>query len=726
MKIQQRSLQNRPSLTIQTWGIILLFSLLIIQPVRAQVQAELETARVMMGRVWCGVTANGGKGNFDYRAGFFPNDYDIIGVRGQYRDAWGGAGFKLTTTNWWDPVYPDSLHRVAIYGPTNEYMPKGKVVERMTNYVRYTYPQQIIDFEAVELEGFGTCDPDQFGDMTCDQIVEVTTENILEVQLHRKIMAWSQNFNNDYVIVDVVFTNVSGDTLPDFYINIESNGENTYRSYGTNPAPGAGENFDPATTWQHHYGGRVGDTLRVFYEYSADDPDVTGDNMGAPVLSQGGRLINAKFIWYSILHASREPYTDPAEDEDDFLQPRVTYIGKANLIPYDESSDEFGSKNFWAIRGGYSDYFPMSGETWPGTYHGGNSDEQGSADYAAHPAGTHQKNNSKMWSSFGPYRFDPGEKIRLVLANGYSGLSIQMADSIGEQWLEGTLEEPPDIPDAHTGYFPANFVFPTGATEMDKCKDRWISTGIDSVMQSAWRAKWNFEHNYQIPQAPPPPETVEITGLGTGVEIKWTDPDAESMPNFAGYRIMRRISNRDTVFYEEVYSSGPDDKAAEHLYVDKDVLIGAQYYYYIQAKARIAEDDPNADPTTRGKIIYSGRALHPNVSWINPPYFSQDDLSKIRIVPNPYNINDPLLQAQGWPDGRGIQFMNLPATATIKIYTENGDLVQVIKHESPVDSGYELWNMITRNQQVISSGVYIAVFQKPGGESSIQKFLVVR
>jgi hypothetical protein len=34
--------------------------------------------------------------------------------------------------------------------------------------------------------------------------------------------------------------------------------------------------------------------------------------------------------------------------------------------------------------------------------------------------------------------------------------------------------------------------------------------------------------------------------------------------------------------------------------------------------------------------------------------------------------------------------------------------------------------MITRNQQVISSGVYIAVFEKPSGEISHQKFLVIR
>ncbi len=709
---------------LQLLLITLLLISIVVQKANSQTQPEFEKALIKMGHVWCGVTANGDKGNFDYRAGFFPNDYDILGVRGQYRDAWAGAGFKLATTNWVDPN--DSLHAVAIYGPTNEFMPIGKVIVPMTNYIRYQYPTEVVDFKEGELEDFGTYDPSQFGEHTYDQIVEVTTENILDVQLHRKILAWSQNYNNDYIIVDVVFTNVSEDTLKDFYINIESNGNNTFRSNGSNPSPAAGERFNPATTWQHYYGGRVGDTLRVFYEYSADDPDVPGDNMGAPAPSQGGRLLNAKFIWYSILHASKEPYDNPADDLDDFLQPKITYIGKGNLIPYNEQGDEFGSKNFWALRGAYSDFFPMSGETWPGTYHGGNSDEQGSADYASHPAGTHQANDSKMWSTFGPYTFAPDKKIHLVYASGYSGLNLIMAKEVGNKWLNETLEDPPGIPDPQTGYFPSNFVYPPDATEIDKRKDRWLSTGIDSVMKSAYRAKWNFEHDYKIPKAPPPASRIEITGLGTGVEIKWVDLEAEAMPNFAGYRIMRRISNRDTVFYEEIYSSGPEDKADEHLYVDKEVLIGAQYYYYVQSKAKIAEDDQNADPTTRGKIVYSGRVLHPNIYWINPPHYSQDDLANIRIVPNPYNINDPLLVEHGFTDQRAIQFFNLPGKVTIKIFTENGDLVQTIDHDSPVSSGYENWDMITRNQQVISSGVYIAVFQKPNGEVAHQKFIVVR
>ncbi|MDZ7722645.1 MAG: hypothetical protein U5R06_07470 [candidate division KSB1 bacterium] len=642
-----------PLLTVMVAALIAGSSALI-----AQTQPELEKAQIRMGHVWCGVTANGGKGNFDYRAGFFPNDYDILGVRGQYREAWAGGGFQLTTTNWVDPL--DSLHIAAIYGPTNEFRPIGKVVEPMTNFIRYTYPEETVDFQTVDLEPFGAHAPEQFGEETYDQVLKVTTENILGVEVKRKIMAWTQNFHNDYILVDVTLTSVIDSTLYDFYINMKLNGENTFRSNGNNPSPAAGERFDPAVTWQHYYGGRVGDSLRVFYEYSADEPEETGDDMGAPAPSQGGRLLNPNYIWYSILHASETPFSDPSEDQDDFLQPRVTYIGKDNLIPYNEQGDEFGSKNYWAIRGGYSEFWPMTGNTWPNTFHGGNSDEMGSADYASHPGGSHQAGNSKMWSSFGPYTLEPGKSIRIVYASGYTGLSLEMAKQVGEQWLEETLKDPPGIPNERSGYFPDNFVFPQGATEMDKIKDRWLSTGIDSVMKSASRAKWNFKQKYQVPQAPPPPSMVEITGLGTGVEIRWSNSGAEEMDNFAGHRIMRRISNMDTVFYQEIYRTSPDDKADEHLYVDKDVLIGAQYYYYIQAIARIPENDLKAHPTSRGKLIYSSRVLEPNIYWINPPHFSQQDLNKIRIVPNPYNINDPLLVEQGFTDQRAIQFFNLP------------------------------------------------------------------
>lgn len=698
--------------------------LLFCASVNAQ---DSKFALMKMGQYFIGVTDNADKQTFNFTTGFFPNDYNIISDRGQHGDANNGSGFRLGVVRYWFNPYTNLQDTIPIYGPVSEFNPSGTIINPLTNYIRYRYPQQVIEFNDVELEDFGTYDPAQFGDETFDQVVTSTVEYIYGIQMHRKVMSWSQQYNDNYIIFDVEFENKSDDTFDSLYISMQNNQQNTHMSYGRNPIIPASERYNNRITWQHYYGAEVGDSLRVFYEYSADDPDQSGDNMGAPVISQQGRLAGPDIFFRTVLHASQEPYTNEAADVDDFTQPKITYMGNANNIPSNQGGeDQFGSTNAWALVGGYSDYFPKQGNVWPGTHHGGNNDEIGVSDFSQFPAGTKTSINCKMYTVFGPYHMEPGQKVRIVYAVGFDGIGIKKGKEVGLKWLRNTLEEPPALPDPEKGYFPANFAYPVGATEMDKRKDRWISTGIDSVMKTAYRAKWNFDHGYKIPLAPPPPEELSVLGLGEGVEIKWKASEAESRDNFAGYRIMRRVSNADTVYYQPVYESDANDVGIEHTYYDKDVLFGAVYYYYVQSKAKIDENDLNADPTSRGKMMYSSRLLVPNIDNVNPPRPSSDDMSKIRIVPNPYNINDPLLDAYGYTDQRGLNFFNLPGIVTIKIFTENGDLIQTIVHDDPSESGLYTWNMITSSQQVINSGIYIAVFEKPNGEISYQKFIVVR
>ena len=595
------------------WFSALIFLLLSVS-FQAQTTPEGAVALMKMGKLWAGVTANGGNATFEYRAGFFPNDYGILAQRGQYAEGWTAAGIRLATTNWYNPdPLVDSVEPASVYRMVNEYLPRGKVLEPMTNFIRYKYPEQVIDFENVDVTDMGEYNPDFVGfqNHTYDQSVHVKNEHLFGVTIDRKILSWSQTYHDNYIVSDVVFTNETDQTWENFYITFWEDTYNIYFSNGSNPAPSGNEEIRPEITWQHYHGGRPGDTLktfaggkvngdlRVYYEYSADDPRTPGDDMGTPITSQGGRLIYPNMAFYTILHASKEPYTNPADDVDDFMQPRVTYTGKATQIPYNEANDQFGSSNFYAVRGGYSGDYSMDqfnsqfGNTFENTYHGLNTDELGTSDYTDYVAGYYGGSHEKT-VSFGPYTFEPGEKIHIVWASGTAGIGYEKGQEIGRKWLNGTLQDPPNMPDPETGWLPSNFKFPAGATDMDKKKDRWLSMGIDSVMLAADRAKWNYDHNYNVPLAPPPPDRVEITGFGDGVEIKWTDPEAENMSTFAGYRIMRRVSALDTIYYEPIYDSGPGDKAAEHIYKDQTVLFGAKYYYYIQAKAKIGENDQNA------------------------------------------------------------------------------------------------------------------------------------
>jgi hypothetical protein len=111
-------------------------------------------------------------------------------------------------------------------------------------------------------------------------------------------------------------------------------------------------------------------------------------------------------------------------------------------------------------------------------------------------------------------------------------------------------------------------------------------------------------------------------------------------------------------------------------------------------------------------------------------------LSGIRIVPNPYNIAAPGMQYPGEPDK--IMFLNIPGHCTIRIYTENGDLINTISHEN--GSGDEAWNSITSSRQVVVSGVYIVHFTVTAdyndpvtgelkykqGDTSFQKLIIIR
>jgi hypothetical protein len=731
---------------------IALFNICIILFFAFQIlEAQQKTTTMRVGRFWTGITESGYRGMATYTSGFFPNDYNIVAIRSQYEECNAGSGFTIATRMFNNPYKTDTVlwpkgpvDTIAVYGLINDFLKNGKVTSPMTSYIRYRYPDQTIvnptqrQVVPLKTEDWGAIyDPSKFTDGTYDQVIQVSNEYVYGIVLKRKVMGWSQNFNDNYVIFDYEFTNNSKQTYDSLFIQTNCNINNAEYSNGRNPAPAMGEGFVPARTWQHYHGGRGSDTLmtfangtvpgklRVFYEYSADDPTLTGDNMGGPVITQGGRLLGAVMPFYAILHASSQAYSNAVDDQDDFLQPRITYTAMPSQIPYSSTEDPYGDKNFWALRGGLYYISKMSGNTFPGTLHCVNPDENGKAEWYNYPSGG--TNESFLYTTFGPYKMAPGQKIHIVYASGWAGLDAKMQQEIGKKWLNGTLTNPPNMPNASSGWFPPNFVFPNDAKEIDKTKDRWLSTGIDSIMVSAYRAKWNHDHNYQIPQAPPPPSMVLISAYGDGVEINWKAPEAEKLSNFAGYSIFRRVSNMDTTFFELIYDSDKNDKTdTSHVYKDKGVLALGQYYYYIQTKALISSTDPNADPTTRGKIMYSNRVLFPNIYWVNPPRTSSEDLTRIRIAPNPYNIRDPLLKTFGYTDQRAINFYNLPASCSIKIYTENGDLVKSITHESTVRAGSETWDMVTDSQQVISGGVYIAVIQKPAGDKTILKFIVIR
>lgn len=111
----------------------------------------------------------------------------------------------------------------------------------------------------------------------------------------------------------------------------------------------------------------------------------------------------------------------------------------------------------------------------------------------------------------------------------------------------------------------------------------------------------------------------------------------------------------------------------------------------------------------------------------------------VYIYPNPYRV-DGAYQANGFegrdketrgksPDRqRAIHFANLPAKCIIRIYTLDGDLVRELSHNvdaADPTSGHQSWDLITRNTQLVVSGIYYWTVEEPDGKIQMGKLVVI-
>ncbi|HKJ80846.1 MAG TPA: hypothetical protein VJ954_02385 [Ignavibacteriaceae bacterium] len=709
-----------------------------------------QEALIRVNRLWGEVEENGGNRGINYNASNLNlfADYNAYGCRFQGTEGFFG-GFVAVATDNWNGV-------PAVFSPIESDQSNGKVIIPLENYARFSNPLYTVTtggntttLPSNDLGG-AIVDPSKcIG--TSDQTVTVTNGYSCGITVQKKVLAWEENLNNNYSVIDLTFTNDTSITFTKFYIFLHYGEYPFQEADGTNPAVAAVDKYatNAPRKWYHYYGAKTSDTLRIFYNYSSDDPEDAGDRMGQPLTVQGGRLLDYDYTFTATLHASAAPYFSTASytgqidpnDADDMNQPSVTTV--ANMqnvlnIPQFSSSynptSNFGNQYYQLINGTTLAGEDMTGADVRPGYHRSNLDAQGK-NAPGGEAGISALSNSfeSMIESYGPYTFTPGQKIRIVTITGIAGISRTKAVQVGEQWYNdtkngtNTLSDPPNLPNSTTGYLPPNFVFPENATEIDKKKDRWISTGIDTMNLTVSRAKWNFQHNYQAPPTPPPPTNLSVSGTGKGIVLEWSDMAAQANVNFVGYRVMRKLGDADTTYYKEVFRSDTTSDKNVNTFTDPNVKVGAFYYYYVQAMETVP-NDPNVYPPDRGKTVYGGRVYFYNNTQVIPVALVNNTgaLDKIAIVPNPYNYNDPILRSYGIknPPNLQITFFELPHTITIRIFTESGNLVKTIEHNG--DFGSENWNMTNENGQTIASGVYVVLFRTPDGATSFQKLVVAR
>ena len=100
-----------------------------------------------------------------------------------------------------------------------------------------------------------------------------------------------------------------------------------------------------------------------------------------------------------------------------------------------------------------------------------------------------------------------------------------------------------------------------------------------------------------------------------------------------------------------------------------------------------------------------------------------DELNKIRVVPNPYVVatTHEMPLPPGIISGRGerkIDFIHLPQSCSVHIFTSRGEHVRTIEHEGSLFDGTVSWDLKTKENLDVAAGIYFYVVESDIGNKS--------
>jgi hypothetical protein len=178
------------------------------------------------------------------------------------------------------------------------------------------------------------------------------------------------------------------------------------------------------------------------------------------------------------------------------------------------------------------------------------------------------------------------------------------------------------------------------------------------------------------------------------------------------------------------YSLGFEGGRRFYRYIDREAKNGLPYFYSVTSYDHVIRNGIPVEKGRENAPMSNFKFVRARSEAQEPEGFSQKE---IFVVPNP--VTDKAMEP--WrlepnnddPTGLRCEFRNLPGCrSTIRIYTVSGDLVEVIRHDGSEGDGTAAWNLISRNGQDITSGVYLFSVEPEDGRfrNTIGKFVVIR
>jgi hypothetical protein len=550
--------------------------------------------------------------------------------------------------------------------------------------------------------------------LEADRMIVNVTNTQLGITMTRKIMQFSNPYHDNYHIFEYVFKNTGNVDADDeielpnktlegvyfYFLNRYAIVRNTRYAIGNGTGWGMNTMIDARGDGPNNpvkYNDPPNENFRTQFAWHGNFPPFTAyDNLGGPIWSSAvdvaagdtiGRLGAPQFVGWLTLHADRSA----ADNTDDPMQPS-TVSTEGSDEPLTSQNDAFNIQKMTQEYGWMSRGYKENRHAWL---------VEPDGDFATitgDPAlGTPGGFSAAF--GYGPYTLGPGDSIRIVISEGAAGISRDSAIAWGREYKR-------------------EFTAAGGNAGLQEAanlkKNLRVLSGKDSLMQTWRRATANFVSGYNVVEPPLPPMIFDVNSGGDRISLSWETYDDVS--NLRGFQIWRARDSYDSTYTMIFETNDPSVRSFD----DASPIRGFDYYYYIVS---IGDEIP-ADPALgipAGRLT-SSRYYTQTYDPANLLRPAGTSLSEIRIVPNPWNIAAEGLR---FSQSDRLAFYNIPGECTIKIYTELGELIQTIEHTN--GSGDAYWNSNTSSNQIIVSGVYIAVIEDSNtGERAIEKFVIIR
>lgn len=696
--------------------IFLTFLLLLIAQTWGQVAAS-QTRYVRVGSLQSHFSAYGSErawNNSYYEGLIWPADYNFQD-NAVIKRAWTGVRDFTDKTgvhwNHYGVYYTAGAEGIGIYPM------------ELSQTAKFEDPKVYVDGNDLKIIYLGEVDeinPDQ----VADRIVTNVVNTSLGLTMTRRIYAFSQQYHDNYFIKEFTFTN-TGNADWDDEIELSDSLRGVRIGWGTRYSLGRDANWsvgDGQSWGKHSWVTRRGETyalhhseaitpenpivdwLRAGFSWAGQGEKNSFDNIGGPDVNGSGRLTSPHHAGSVLLHADRS-----AADPSDWIAQPV-FLGWHAGDTYPDIGDQRATDApnmtlLYDMLSGTPYGAGMGDTTRMDEVFMGSSVTNPYDPWKAHGDG----GGTNVMMTYGPYDLAPGESVTIVEAEGISGLDREMCVEIGKRWKRAydtpNDNGPFDLPDGST------------TSDLNVFKNSWVYTGKDSIMLTFGRAKRNYDSGFIIPQPPQPPQSFTVASGGDKIFLSWLPSLSETDDDFGGYRLFRALGKPDTT-YEEIFACGvgTDRPELQYFFDDVSPVRGQAYYYYVVAFNDGSQNQTDLNP--RGEL-HSSR-FYTRATEAARLKRKAGTLETIRIVPNPYNIRFEAFENR--PEA--LAFYDIPGVCTIRIFTERGDLIKTIEHTD--GKGDAFWYLKTDARQLVVSGVYIAHFETPDGQSAYKKFIVVR